>query len=325
MRIAIIGVGAMGCLLAALLEPVSEPVMVGRWPEQLAAVRRHGLVLEHPDGRRTRHFVKITSEARDAAEADVALVVVKSHQTGQAAQTTASLLASDGLAITLQNGLGNFEQLNRILGHRVAQGVTSAGATMLGPGLAQYAGHGLTSLGCHPQHSERQIALLREMAALFNQVGLETRLVDDTDSLIWGKLAVNAAINPLTALLRVPNGYLVENVATREIMRTTAEEVAAVAAAQGIGLPYESAGDRAIEVATATATNRSSMLQDILRGAPTEIDAISGAVVARGRATDTPTPMNLQLYELVKALETLRLSPPDIGDVAGLQRLLKAH
>jgi 2-dehydropantoate 2-reductase len=214
-------------------------------------------------------------------------------------------LQPGGLAVTLQNGLGNLEKLAEAVGpQRAGLGVTAQGATMLGPGRLYHAGQGPTHLA-RVAGREAQIA---NLAALFNAAGLETTVVDNADSLVWGKLAINAGINPLTALLEVPNGALAENEQWQQVMSAAASEVAQLAAAQGINLPYTDAACRATEVSRATASNRSSMLQDITRHAPTEIDAISGAVVRLGRRMGIPTPVNEFLLRLVHDKETGYLS-----------------
>jgi 2-dehydropantoate 2-reductase len=119
---------------------------------------------------------------------------------------------------------------------------------------------------------------------------------------VWGKLVINAAINPLTALLRVPNGVLLERPAAREMMKALACESARVAAAENVELPFADPVAAAEEVARKTAGNRSSMLQDILRGAPTEIDAICGAVVQAAQRHKIDTPANWAAWKLVKSL-----------------------
>jgi 2-dehydropantoate 2-reductase len=119
---------------------------------------------------------------------------------------------------------------------------------------------------------------------------------------LWGKLVINAAINPLTALLGVPNGELLNRSTARALMAALAREAAAVAIAQGIVLPFPDAVVAAESIARRTAANISSMLQDVLRGAPTEIDAISGAIIQAGMQTGVPTPINRTLWQLVKAL-----------------------
>jgi 2-dehydropantoate 2-reductase len=323
-RIAIAGVGAMGCLLGACLGSVADVVLLGCWPEQLAALRRDGLRLEHPDGRVTRHTLAVVDDATQISSASIALVAVKSRQTAAAAHSIAQFLLADGLTVTLQNGLNNRAALRSVLGNeRVALGVTAQGATAVAPGVVRHAGHGPTYLGRDAALGASQLSCLDELASLFEQAGLETHVVDDTDSLVWGKLAVNAAINPLTALLRVPNGVLRQHAALVALMRQTAAEVAAVAAAQGIPLP-DDITDRPLTVAQATAANRSSMLQDAERGAPTEIDAICGAVARAGRAAGVPTPLNSRLHELVRQLEAGR-PPVQPGDVAGLSALLAPY
>lgn len=322
MHVVVLGVGAMGSLFGAYLAPLVDITLVGRWPAQLAALRRPGLTLIRPDGRRTQQALHATDDVRRAAPADVVLVLVKSHQTARAAAQAAEVLRPQGIAVTLQNGLGNREILADAVGAaRVAQGVTSEGATLLAPGEVRHAGHGLTHLAATPQTAAR----LSHFATLLRQAGLETQLSEQVDGLVWGKLAVNAGINPLTALLRVRNGFLVKNAAARRLMSAAAEEVAAVAAAAGITLPYPNAAQQAATVATATAENYSSMLQDVLRGAPTEIDAICGAVVRHGQAVGVTTPLNEALWRLVRAAETGARRPVQAGDVNALLAALQAE
>ncbi|MER3545320.1 MAG: 2-dehydropantoate 2-reductase [Chloroflexota bacterium] len=301
MRIAIIGIGAMGCLFGARLAPLADVVMVGTWPEGLAALRERGITLADAQGERT-----IPVQVADAAASppcDLALILVKSYQTARAARQAAEWLAPQGLALTLQNGLGNDEVLAASLGAaRVALGVTAQGAMLLGPGRVYHAGVGLTHLGVTPLTRER----LAEVGALFRQAGLETHLTENIAGLVWGKLVVNSAINPLTALLRVPNGALLQNERARALMEAVAWETAHVAQAQGIRLPFDDPAERVREVAARTAHNRSSMLQDVLRGAPTEIEAINGAVVRAGQRLGVPTPINATLWRLVCALEATR-------------------
>jgi 2-dehydropantoate 2-reductase len=243
-------------------------------------------------------MVKATNDTRAAGQADLALILVKGWQTERAADQAKEIVADSGLALTLQNGLGNLEILANTVGEsRASLGVTSEGATMVSPGVVRHAGKGLTHLATTPETADR----LGPIAELFNRAGFNTHLVESATSLVWGKLAVNAGINPLTALLQVPNGYLYKNPVARNLMCQAAEETAAVAHALGIDLPYESASERTIEVAKATAANRSSMAQDIARGMPTEIDAISGAISRYGKKVGIRTPINNVLIRLVKA------------------------
>jgi 2-dehydropantoate 2-reductase len=295
MRIAVIGIGAMGCLFASRLHWLADVIMLGEWPEQIAALRQGGLVVRQPDGSTTHHAVRASNEPDDAGQVDLALILVKSHKTEGAAALARRVVAADGLALTLQNGLGNLEVVRAAMGPaRAALGVTSQGAAVIAPGLLQAGGQGPTCLAAQPTTLP-----LEDIVALFRQAGMETTLLDDLDSVLWGKLAVNAAINPLTALLETPNGFLAAHASTRELMRLAAEETVMVAQAQGIILA-DGAANRALTVAQATAANRSSMLQDIDRGEQTEIDAICGQVATIGQRLGLATPVNETLWRLVR-------------------------
>jgi 2-dehydropantoate 2-reductase len=219
---------------------------------------------------------------------------VKAWQTEHVAEQLKTSLAADGLAVTLQNGLGNLETLARSLGRdRVALGTTTTGATLLGPGLVRPGGEGVVTI-------ERKEGL-GPMEAALRSAKFNVRIVDDAQSLIWGKLVINAAINPLTALLRAPNGRLLEIPAAHDLMKALATEVAQVAGAEHIPLPFADPVAAAEDVARRTAPNHSSMLQDILRGAPTEIDAICGAVVRIGQKHRLESPVNWTCWKLIKA------------------------
>jgi len=127
-------------------------------------------------------------------------------------------------------------------------------------------------------------------------------VVGDVRRRLWEKLAVNAAINPVTALARVENGALTEG-PLAGLARTAAVETAAVARAGGVDLADETATDAAATVARETARNRSSMLQDVTRGRRTEIDAINGYVAKRAAATGQSVPINRTLAGLIRGWE----------------------
>jgi 2-dehydropantoate 2-reductase len=298
--ILVVGTGAMATLFAARLGRAGHAVtMLGYWPEALAALRINGARLVDDGGRESRVRVTVCSDPHDCRGAKYALVLVKSWQTEQAARVLAECLAEGGLALTLQNGLGNREILAARLGaQRVALGSTTTGATLLGPGLAKSGGEGVVSIEAHSRMSPLQAALRR--------AGFQVEIVPDARALIWTKLVVNSAINPLTAILRIPNGQLLERPAARQLLRALAEETAAVAHAEQVRLPPSDLVDMVETVALRTATNHSSMFQDVQRGAPTEIDAICGAVTLAGRKHSVPTPVNQTCWHLVQALTQVR-------------------
>lgn len=295
-NILIVGTGALGSLFAARLVQAGHHVsMLGTWKEGLDAIRSNGVQFSDSNGTRHSFHVNAIDDPRACMGIKHALVLVKAWQTERVANQLKDCLALDGLAVTLQNGLGNRETLIRSLGPaRVALGVTTTGATLLGPGSVKAGGEGPISI-------ERNQALGPLEAAL-QSAGFDVRIVDDAQSLVWGKLVINSAINPLTALLRVPNGELLERPSARAVMGELAWETARVAHAEGIELPFRDPVAAVEEVARKTGANQSSMLQDVLRGAPTEIDSICGVVVQYGEKHNIPAPVNWGLWKLVSAI-----------------------
>lgn len=286
----------MACLFAGRLAAADIPVtLLGSWPEGMAALEQNGVTLVDADGRERSYPVRVVREHSDCVEPNLALVMVKSWQTENAARRLADCLSPGGVALTLQNGLGNRETLSKFLGsQRVALGVTTAGATLLGPGRVRPGGEGVITLGIH--------AGLKPLADLLRAAGFIVENAPNPNELLWGKLVINSAINPLTAILRVPNGELLERPSARALLTAAARESAAVAVAKGVHLPYPDPATAAEAVARSTAANISSMLQDIQRGAPTEIDAINAAIVQAGEQVGVPAPINRTLWWLVKSV-----------------------
>lgn len=295
-NILIAGTGALATLFAARLAQAGYTItMLGSWQAGLEALQKSGVRLVDLDGNEHQFPVRAIRDPRDCSGFKHALVLVKAWQTQRVAEQLRETLAGDGLAVTLQNGLGNREALARSLGpDRVVLGATTTGATLLGPGWVREGGEGIISVERHPALGAFEHAL---RLAKFH-----VDIVEDAQSLIWGKLVVNAAINPLTAILRVPNGKLLEISSAREMMKALAQETALVAEAEGIQLPFPNPVAAAEEVAHKTAANHSSMLQDVLRGAPTEIDAICGEIVKTGQKHKRPTPANWACWKLIKAI-----------------------
>ena len=162
--------------------------------------------------------------------------------------------------MTLQNGLDNGPRLAAAVGAaRVALGVTTTGATLLGPGEARLAAVQPTFIG----RSEDTARRVEQFVALLNAGGLEAHATDAITGRLWGKAVANAAINPLTALWRVPNGELLASPERRGLLAALAREAAAVAQARGIILPFDDPVAYVEGVCRATAANRSSMLQDV--------------------------------------------------------------
>lgn len=295
--ILVVGTGAMASLFAARLATSGEKVrMLGTWVESIETLNRSGVRLIEADGREHEYPVQATDDPNKCAGSKFAIILVKSYQTERVAQQLKVCLADDGIALTLQNGLDNDKTLAKSLGiHRVVSGVTTVGATLIEPGIVRDGGTGMISIGVNER--------IQTLVDILIQAGFEVETVADSDSLVWGKLVINASINPLTAILNVPNGDLLTNPTARNLMGLIANETARVSFEMGVKLPYLDPVLVVESVAQKTALNISSMLKDVLQGGPTEIDAINGAIVHLGDAVDTPVQYNRTMWLLVKAIE----------------------
>ena len=208
----IVGTGAMACLFAARFSMAGIPVMMlGSWPAGVKALSQNGVKLVEPDGCEFNTPVSISADPLDCTGMRLGLILVKSWQTERAAQQLSTCLGQDGLVLTLQNGVGNREILVQHLGsQRVAVGSTTSGATLLAPGVVRAAGEGVITLGIHAQ--------LAPLSDLLGKAGFVVETVSDIQSIQWGKLVINAAINPLTAILGVSNGELLKRPSSRSLL-----------------------------------------------------------------------------------------------------------
>lgn len=304
MRIAIIGPGAVGCTLGAYLSRAGREV-VFLAPDEAEAERlaRRGLDVEGVRG--SFHVpAAATCDASRVGPVELAIVATKAYDTAQAMWQHAAVVGPATMVATFQNGLGNVEAIGGVVGPaRVLGGTTALGANLLGPGRVHHAGEGDTFVG---EPSGGISGRAEHVARVLTEAGIPTAAVPDVTVRIWAKLAINAGINALTALLRVRNGVLARHPETLALLESAVRETAAVARARGIPLEAEMLVERAREVARRTADNVSSMLADVLAGRRTEIAEINGAVAVAARETGVPAPVNEALAVLVCATEATR-------------------
>ena len=297
MKIGIVGGGAIGLTFAAALSTVHDVIVLERSHEIVDVVRRSGVAVIE-DEETEFVAVRATLDAAQLADRAAVIVAVKAYATHGALTPLASVLPPSTLLASIQNGLDNDAAARAALpGVRFALGVTTHGALSLGPGRIRAAGRGCTIFAressAHPTSDE--------LVEAFAQAGLEAQAVDDIAPVLWGKLVANAAINPLGALTRRPNGAVVDDADLVQLARALAAEASAVAAAEGV--PFENAWEIVEGTARATAHNRNSMLQDLEAGRPTEIEAIGGALLARAAAHGIAVPLTGAVVALIRARE----------------------
>ena len=300
MKVAVIGPGAMGCLFGGFLaEAGNEVWLLDKSDRRAALLEQEGVRLEGIGGSR-RVPVRVGTDPHAIGQADLVLVWVKAYDTVAATEGLPPLVGARTWVLSLQNGLGNLEALSAVVDpRRILGGTTAYGATLLSDGCSRHTGVGDTTIGTHPTVSHDEIAPITQA---FADAGIAVTVARDLQCVLWSKLLVNATINPLTALTRVRNGDLPVREDTSRLIRIVTRECEQIASSAGISLGYDSLEQRVQSVCEATARNRSSMLQDVLRGRRTEIDAINGSVVSKAKAVGTQAPVNELLMGLVRAV-----------------------
>ncbi len=301
MKISVVGPGALGCLFGALLSQAGHEIwMLDHRPERASLLDRQGILGRDTRYKPWRARVRATSEAASIGLAPLALICVKSSAVAEAVCAATPMRGPKTLILALQNGLAHHAVLDKAL-PVWALGLTSQGATLSGPGRIRQGGQGPTSLGFLVPAPTWACQRLAETAALFRQAGIPTELSPDIRAAAWNKLIVNAGINALTALEDCANGELLNSPAALALLNAAVREAARVAAGSGVAVNADPVS-MTLAVCRATQDNLSSMLQDVRNGRPTEIVAINGEIVRRGKELDIPTPVNELLLARVLTL-----------------------
>ncbi len=313
-RFIVFGAGAIGSVFGGMLAEGGHRVdLVGR-PDHMEAIRRKGLSIE---GLLGDHLARPAGAHTSLAELPpdppprAVLVCVKSNATAAAVdELAASGLVREGtLVVSLQNGLGNLEKIRGAFGPDAAVGGRVIfGAEAREPGRVFVSVWADDVLLGGPS-SERGVADATAMAGEFTRCGIRTRFTRDIAAALWGKVLYNVGLNPLSCLLDVPYGKLEEEKSAKALLEDAIREAYRVAAREAdLGFPDEDAYLALFfsRLLPSTRSHHSSMLQDMERGRETEIEAITGEVIRRGRKHGIPTPVNDVLYGLVKARSGMR-------------------
>lgn len=304
MRIAIVGPGALGGLLAAILHKGMDNSDTLQLLDHNRSRARHiqseGLRYEK-EGEITRLNVDIFFEPEALDKVDVLFLCVKSYDVQRSLAYCASLLHPDCLVIFMQNGIAHLQQQEHCNKAAVVFATTTEGATCMGPGHIRHAGTGQTFLGFHRAPGQHQANLLDGVVTRLGRGGMESATTVSINTRIWSKLFINVGINALTAIHGCCNGELLNIAQAREQMEHAIAEARTVAEYEGIDVhsPFEAT----LHVCKATAQNISSMLQDVRKKRKTEIDAINGAIVALAHKHNIAAPVNSHLVQQVKAIE----------------------
>jgi len=296
MNILVFGAGAIGSLYAAKLSSRHDVTVVARGPHA-EAINRRGLRIT---GREelTCRVAAVTSPSTLAANTLV-LLTTKVNGNGEAARTLAPLVRPDTAIMCVQNGLGGEAIVNRVLREAgvgapplVLRAVTQFGAIFEAPGVIDYKVVGYTLL----EQSDRSA----EIAAVLTECGLDGRISPSIKAEVWRKLVFNCVINPITSIIGSEVGAIADE-RLDPIKRLVIDECLAVARADGVDFRLDFLA--ALTEVFGPSRNVASMRQDLLKGRPTEIDFMNGAVVDLGGRFGIDCPVNAALVAMIKALE----------------------
>ncbi len=287
--VSVVGPGALGCLFAGKLAKAGFRVhLIDYQQERINRLAKNGIEITEGD-QIERYSVHVTGHIPSMQ--DLVIVLVKSYSTANLT------LPPDTPILTLQNGMGNAEILCRKVGaENILAGVTTEASTLIGEGKVKHTARGITTFGSWTTAS------VKEPKEILERAGFEVEITNSPSQIIWEKTIVNAGINPLTAILNVPNGMLLKIREARELLRELVIEASKVAGTEGYRFS-RSMVEVAEEVCENTADNISSMLQDVRAGKKTEIDAISGEIIRRGISAFMTTPRTKVVYNIIRSME----------------------
>jgi len=302
--ILVAGAGALGSVVGGLLAASGWPVTLLGRRAHLEEVGARGLLIDGLFGtHRVRGIECVTDVSELRGRYAAILLTVKTYDTAAMAAAVAPFLAPDGFMVSLQNGLGNVEAAERVLGAgRVLGARVIFGSELVAPGHARVTVYADPVLIGTLDGSN---AAAERWAVALAAAGIPAEPTGELLAELWGKVIYNAALNPLGALLGLRYGEVAAHPDTRAILETVIEEAFSVARAEQVALRWPNAmAYRETfygRLVPATADHWPSMLRDLERGRPTEIDAMNGYIAARGAAHGVPAPVNATLTRLVRA------------------------
>ena len=310
LKILVAGAGSIGSVFGCLLRKAGHDVTLLGRAGHLRAIAAKGLEIGGLWGVHHAEGLKLATQASElAGPYDLILIAVKAYDTRRMVEEVGAHLGPGGLAISLQNGLGNIESLAERFGPGRSLGASIlVGAKIADPGRATVTVQAAPVI-IGPLNSAATGAMEQtgRIAGLFNQALIPCEPTDQILSHLWAKVFYNAPLNPLGALLRVHYGALGERTELKAVMDEIIGEAFAVARGKGVRLLWHTADEyRELfygKLVPATYNHQSSMLQDLERGRRTEIDAINGNIWGYGNELGIPTPYNETMTRLIRTRE----------------------
>lgn len=303
MRIAIIGVGAMGSIYAGLLadEGGHEVIAIDSWADHVDAINKGGLRVEGASGDRTVKL-KATTNPADVRDADLVIIATKHDGVEAAARAALEIAKPDAPILTIQNGLGSADLVAGIVGSdRIMMGVVGGfGASMKGPGHAHHNGMEFLRLG---EMDGGMTERLEKVAEAWRAGSFKVLTFDDIHKMVWEKLICNCTYSGTCAMTGLRVGEVQEDPYAWSIASACALEAFNVARAKGIALDFDDPVAYVRNFGQKIPNARPSMLLDHMAGRKAEIENINGAIPREGGKLGVATPVNSTLVALLRAKE----------------------
>ena len=295
MNIVIFGAGAIGSLIGAKLSKKNFVILYGR-KNHIDEINRNGLEIIG----KTIFFNKLyaTDNIKEIKiNPDIVILSVKSYDTVVALKQIEKIIDKNTILLTIQNGLDNIEKIKKMINpNQIIAGITTEGSLFIQPGKIKHTGKGITKLG---ELNGKQSIRIKKIVELFNNAGIYTISSNDIIEEIWIKAIINSSINPLTAIFRCKNGYLIKNPVLFEIVRLICIESSNIAIKKGFNINPSDIFKKTIEVIRNTNENYSSMYQSYINNKITEINSINGKFIYFGKEINVETSLNEILLKLI--------------------------
>ena len=300
MNIAILGSGAMGMLFGALLSQHNSVTLVDVNEQRVEDVNTAGILIQEPDGTVRRFYPAAVTDSSSIGPVDLVIVFVKALYSRSALSGNKALLGPLTRVLTLQNGSGHENILKEfVTPENIIIGMTQHNSSIQGQASIHHGCGGLTYIGCLDGRTES----LDSVAEAFSACGLETRVSPNVQRIIWNKMFLNVSGSALTAALQVKMGFLVDDVHGWTLTETLVREAVSVANAEGMGFDPDQVVTEVHRLMTGAHEGYTSIYADLRDGRRSEVDTISGSVVAAGKRNGTPTPCHSFVVELIHAME----------------------
>ena len=295
MRIAVMGAGGVGGCLGGLLTKAGNDVSLIARGEHLEAIRANGLKLIRPSGEFVVE-VKATDDPAQVGPVNLVLFTVKTLHNRQIISTLRPLIGHETSVLTLQNGVESHEQLSAVLGSQtILPGAFWGSSQIQSPGVISEVVEARISFG---EVDETESLRALDIRKVFREAGIETELSPDPMQVLWRKFILLSALAGITSAAQMRIKELLQFSEARQMFCDAMEEALAVGLAKGINLPDDLVQE-SLEYIDGLPSFQTSMHAEYEKGLPTELDALSGAVIGLGRQIGVPTPVHSFLYSVL--------------------------